>query len=218
MKISTSLLACTLFMSLSSAHAVEGLTANIGATNDYMWRGMTQNNHDIALSGGIDYAAESGFYAGTWVSNVDFGSADETNYEMDFYAGYGGEINNFSYDVGYILYAFPDANDINMGELYASINWQDLSLKISTLATSDVNNADFGDDTYIEGAYSFDLGNDLTLSLHAGSYSRENAENFVDYSVSISKGAFTFSVMDVSKDIIDEDVRVVLSYSHSIDL
>ena len=218
MRLLKCLLASTIFFGLGSAQAVEGLSANIGATNDYMWRGMTQNDHDIALSGGIDYANESGFYAGTWVSNVDFGAEDTTNYELDFYAGYSFEKNDVAYDFGYVLYAFPDADDYNVGEVYASIGWRNLSLKVSTLATSDNDDADFGDDTYIEAAYDWDLGNDLTLSFHAGSYSRENAENYVDYSASLSKGAFTFSLMDVNKDSVDSDVRVVISYTHSFDL
>ena len=209
----TAILVCS-----CNALAVEGLSANVGATNDYMWRGMTQNDHDIALSGGIDYASKSGWYVGTWVSNVDFGAEDMTNYELDFYAGFSIEKNNVAYDFGYVIYAFPDADDINMGEIYASVGWEGLSLKVSTLATSDNNDADFGDDTYIEAAYDWALGNDLTLGFHVGSYSREHADNYIDYSASLSKGDFTFTVMDVNKNSVDSDVRVVVSYNYGFDL
>jgi uncharacterized protein (TIGR02001 family) len=42
------------------ASAVEGLSANVAMTSNYLWRGVTQNANDAAISGGIDYAADSG--------------------------------------------------------------------------------------------------------------------------------------------------------------
>ena len=212
-------IASTLLLSLSNAAlAVEGLSANVAATSDYMWRGMTQNNHDNAISGGIDYTSESGFYVGTWVSNVDFGATDATNYELDFYGGYQFKNNDVEYNFGYILYSFPDSEDINMGEVYASVAYKNLSLKVSTIANSDNNAVDAGDDTYIEAAYKWDLGNDLAFTVHAGSYSRESADNYVDYSATLSKGNFSFSVMDVTEDSVDSDMRVVVSYTYGFDL
>jgi uncharacterized protein (TIGR02001 family) len=48
------------------------ISANIGAVSNYMWRGVTQTQDGAAVQGGLDFKHESGFYAGTWVSNVDF--------------------------------------------------------------------------------------------------------------------------------------------------
>ncbi|NRA71007.1 MAG: hypothetical protein HRU24_08285 [Gammaproteobacteria bacterium] len=53
---------------------------------------------------------------------------------------------------------------------------------------------------------------------YAGSCSREHADSYIDYSASLSKGYFTFTVMDVNKNSIDSDVRVVVSYNYSFDL
>jgi len=54
-------------------------SANIGAVSNYVWRGVTQTGDQPAVQGGLDVAHESGFYAGTWVSNVDFdeGSSED---------------------------------------------------------------------------------------------------------------------------------------------
>ena len=54
-------------------------SANIGAVSNYIWRGVTQTGDQAAVQGGIDVAHESGFYAGTWISNVDWdeGSSEE---------------------------------------------------------------------------------------------------------------------------------------------
>ena len=68
----TSLIAATSLLSVQ-ASAVEGLSANVAATSNYLWRGVSQTGNAAAISGGIDYAADSGFYAGTWASNIDFG-------------------------------------------------------------------------------------------------------------------------------------------------
>ncbi|MEM7452142.1 MAG: TorF family putative porin, partial [Pseudomonadota bacterium] len=52
--------------------SADDLSANVGISNNYIWRGLTQTENGTAVSGGIDYAADSGFYAGTWVSNVSY--------------------------------------------------------------------------------------------------------------------------------------------------
>jgi hypothetical protein len=47
-------------------------SANIGAVSNYIWRGVTQTGDQAAIQGGVDVAHESGFYAGTWASNIDW--------------------------------------------------------------------------------------------------------------------------------------------------
>src|SRR5690606_232212 len=48
------------------------LTANAAFSNNYIWRGLTQTMNEPAISGGVDYAADNGFYVGTWASNVSY--------------------------------------------------------------------------------------------------------------------------------------------------
>ena len=55
----------TAFLFSSNVYAVDGLSANVAVTNNYLWRGLEQTNGQSAVSGGIDYASDSGFYAGT---------------------------------------------------------------------------------------------------------------------------------------------------------
>ena len=56
------------------------LTGNIGVTNNYIWRGVTQSDDESAVSGGIDYSDKSGIYAGTWFSNMSNSSYDHHLY------------------------------------------------------------------------------------------------------------------------------------------
>jgi uncharacterized protein (TIGR02001 family) len=47
-------------------------TGNVGVVNDYVFRGLTQTNGKPAIQGGFDYSHASGFYAGTWLSNISW--------------------------------------------------------------------------------------------------------------------------------------------------
>ena len=57
---------------LTSGVASAELSANAAIASNYIWRGVTQTDDQAAGQGGIDWGYDSGLYAGTWVSNVDF--------------------------------------------------------------------------------------------------------------------------------------------------
>jgi hypothetical protein len=73
-------LAAMSLVSMNTALAQDpwSFSANIGAVSNYMFRGASQTGDKPAIQGGVDVSHESGFYAGTWASNVDFdeGGAD----------------------------------------------------------------------------------------------------------------------------------------------
>lgn len=213
----TTVLATSAMVS-TSASAVEGLSANVAATSNYLWRGLEQTNGDSAISGGIDYAADSGFYVGTWASNASW--ADGMTYELDFYAGFGGAISeDVSYDVGFIYYAYPDetTGDADFSEVYGSISFQALTLGVSVLTSGE--GADAGDTIYASADYAIALQNDAEVNLHIGSYSGDwLAEDSIDYGVSISKSGFTFGASATDLDGAAGDVKVYVAYAIDIDL
>jgi uncharacterized protein (TIGR02001 family) len=100
------------------------ITGNVGLFSQYIFRGLTQTNRNPAVQGGFDYAHSSGFYAGTWASNISWlrenastraggvtvanGTyGDGGSLEWDFYGGYKGTVKDFSYDVGTLYYWYP---------------------------------------------------------------------------------------------------------------
>ena len=207
-----------------SAFAVEGLSANVGATSNYLWRGVTQTDDAAAISGGIDYAHESGFYAGTWASNVDFG--DDASAELDFYLGFGGELGQgFGYDVGYIYYAYPDSaqtdstNEYDFGEVYGSLSYSYFSVSANYGVNND-DGAEWADSAlYISADAELEVAEGLTLALHIGDYSFDDdykSDDYSDYGVSLSKDGFTFAVSDTDMD--NDDLKFTVSYSIDIDL
>ena len=79
------------------------VSGNVAVSTEYVWRGVSQSDGDIAISGGFDLES-GGFYAGTWLSNVDFNDASDTNIEWDIYAGYAGEFEGgVGYDIGILI-------------------------------------------------------------------------------------------------------------------
>ena len=85
-------------------------STTIGFVSEYSFRGISQSDEHPALQGSVDWSHESGVYAGIWGSNVDFNDGDEASVEADIYAGYSGELEGFTYDIGAIYYAYPGAD------------------------------------------------------------------------------------------------------------
>lgn len=212
-------------MTSIQASAVEGLSANVSATSNYLWRGVTQTDDAAAVSGGIDYANESGFYAGTWASNVDFG--DDASFELDFYLGFSGDLGDsgLGYDVGYIYYAYPDSaetvsdNEYDFGEIYGSLSYENFSIAANYGVNND-DGAEWADSAlYISADAAFEIAEDLELGLHIGNYSFDDDfddADYTDYGISLSKSGFTFALSDTDMD--NDDMKFVVSYSIDIDL
>ena len=114
-----------------SEHTVTG---NVGFFSQYVFRGLSQTNGKPAIQGGVDYSHASGFYAGTWASNISWYTDQNANIasapvalsspgsvagydpnrsnaaslEWDFYGGYkGGFAGDWTYDVGAVRYYYP---------------------------------------------------------------------------------------------------------------
>ena len=129
------------------------LTGNVGLYSQYVFRGLTQTNEEPAVQGGFDLGHKSGFYVGTWASNVswvaDFVPSVSNSMEWDFYGGFKGSLPaDFGYDLGVLYYWYPgNYGNAPSGyvkpdttELYAALTWKFVSLKYSYSA----NNKTFG--------------------------------------------------------------------------
>ena len=179
---------------------------NTAVTSEYIWRGMSQGK-GAAVSGGIDVSGESGFSAGVWVSNVDFG--DNATYELDVYAGYSfGPVS-----VGYIYYAYPDNTDegYDFSEVNISADIGAFSIGANILADADWD-MDFGDDVYYTLDTGFAATEAIGISLHLGFYDYDAGDEETDYGISIDfDSGFSFGIIDSSRD--DSDPFFVITYS-----
>ena len=135
----TVLFACALFALAGAASAQESppqsipaelpapttgpeISFNVALTSDYVFRGISQTDEEIALQAGADLVYSS-LYAGVWGSNVDFG--DDTEAEFDLYAGVRPEVAGFSLDFGVIYYGYlgqPDDANWDFFEAKAAVS------------------------------------------------------------------------------------------------
>ncbi|WP_324780093.1 TorF family putative porin [Thiobacillus sedimenti] len=177
------------------------LTANVGLTSNYVFRGISQTQGEPAIQGGLDYSHASGFYLGTWGSNVgwltDFQGYKSGSMELDIYGGYRNAIGPVSYDVGAIRYMYPGsknntdpANTTLPGawtsEAYASVGWKWFTAKYSYYLSDSV----FGVGPNANGSGYLDLSaslpvadTGLTLGAHWGSF---NFKNDTTYSPAVT--------------------------------
>jgi len=162
-----------------SSAAMAEFSGNVALATDYVFRGISQTDNQVAIQGGFDYVHESGIYAGTWASNVDpsfFNPASPSNpnggndpqIEHDMYIGYSSELaNGIGYDVGFLYYSYPGFNDANTNEIYLKGSYKDFSASINYS-----DELDFLPSTesawYIAGGYDMKLPADFGLSFHVG--------------------------------------------------
>ena len=168
--------------------AVTGMAAevsgNVTIGSDYFFRGFDQSLGE-ALSGGFDVAFENGFYVGTWGSSVDdFTSTG--GLELDYYAGYGGSISeSVSYDLGYMMYGYPNDTQWDFEEVYGSVSFSDVTIGFAT--SSDWYGSS-GNYDYFYADYGMALNETFSLGVHYGA-TRADAGDYEDYSLSLSTEA-----------------------------
>jgi len=162
------------------ATAQAGVSANIGVASNYIWRGQTQTSNSAATSGGIDYEHESGFYAGTWVSNIAGG-----DFEQDIYAGYGFKTGGIDLDVGYIMYDYLTAAS-DFSEIYIKGGMAGATLGYAM----DSKNKD----SYLSLEYATEVKKGMEVGFVYGSYSKNvSANSYSHIGLSLSKDDFKFA-------------------------
>ncbi len=201
--------------------AVAGpLSANIGVTSDYIWRGVTQTNDAAAVQGGVDYENPNGFYAGTWVSNESWTTTSPSvvGYEQDWYLGYGFEAGPVNLDVGYILYTYPvGPGKDDFGELYVNASWQWLTGGIAYNTNKEDSAADTGD-LYLYVSGDFEAGNGIGYGFTAGRYDFKGSGDYNHVRLYLSKSDFTLAFDKNDLNGNDGDYRFSVSWSKSFDL
>lgn len=187
------------------------ISANVAITSDYRFRGISQTNRDPAIQGGFDYGHSSGFYIGTWASNVSF---TEGGTEFDVYAGWGTDLNeNLALDLGVLYYAYPSDPDADYVEIYGSLGFfgATVGLNYSPEYTYDTDEY-----FYLYGQYSLPLGENFSLDAHLGYNQFKNSsaftgfigaldagKNYIDYSIS---GTASFAGVDLTLAFIGTDI------------
>ena len=167
------------------------LTANVGVTSNYVFRGVTQTDDGPAVQGGVDFTHDSGLYAGIWASNVEDNTGD-SGFEYDLYAGYNFKVNDkVAFDIGYITYKYSGTNAFTETyEIFAGASFYGFS------ATYYDGNPDAGSDySYIDLKYTLALPQEFNVHLHYGYNDVKNSSNDAeDASIGVSKDIAGFDM------------------------
>lgn len=155
--------------------AESSLTANVALTSDYIFRGISQTQGDPVIQGGFDLTTVVGslpVYAGTWASNVDFGSPSAVHVpiELDVYGGVRPTIGPVSADLGLIGYLYPNADDPSKAGLPGDWNYWELK---ATGSISPATGVTVGAAVYYSPQFPSNGGNALYTELN-GSWTINN--------------------------------------------
>lgn len=171
------------------------VSSNAGVVSNYVWRGMTQTADVAAIQGGIDFTY-GGVYAGTWASNVDFGSAATT--EIDGYLGYAGEVAGIGYDLGYIKFGYVNEAGLNFDEGYFGLSKDFGVASLGAKYSKGLNDGyDLSD---IDVTASVALPKDYSLDLGWGDYEDYGTRYSVGASKSFDKVDFSLVYNEYSAD------------------
>ena len=131
--------------------AAAEISGNLAISNMYLWRGLNISGA-AAVSGGLDYSHESGFYAGVWTSSEFLRS------EYDLFAGYAFEAGGVSVDISYWDYNYPEAMGSDAEEVVVGIGVADFSVG-AYIGVGEVGHGDTAADNknnYYTLGYSYD--------------------------------------------------------------
>jgi uncharacterized protein (TIGR02001 family) len=136
----------------------------VGAT-DYVYRGISQTDNDPTFQVSLE-ADYDIFYAGTFISNVDYGSTDA---EIDAIAGVRPSLGDVTFDFAYYHYFYADDSTPSYGEIYGDAEYAKDPLKIGIKAyfAPDYSQSDT-QALYVEAYDEYKLPSGFKLSGAAG--------------------------------------------------
>ncbi|MBQ4856339.1 hypothetical protein IMW82_16850 [Rhodanobacter sp. B2A1Ga4] len=152
-----------------------------GAVSDYLFRGLSQTNHQPAVQAGVEFDHASGWYVGGWGSNVSWLSDASTSaapvsssVELDLYGGWRGSLGGgWSYDVGVYRYQYPGSYPARFTlpdttEGYVALAWKSVSLKYSYAFTDLFGYAGSGHSGYLDLSWNQPFAPGWLLNAHVG--------------------------------------------------
>jgi len=178
------------------------VSASVGISNMYYWRGHDLGAGDASVNGGIEFS-EGGFYGGAWAGSGDIVNGNE----YDLYAGFGGEAGGFSYGLSVWTYSYQQV-EITPGDLVEIIG----TVGFGPLSVSYYEGvADLEDYNYLTVGLSFDKFS-ITYGKHEAD-SGLGAHVDLGYAFSDNLSFTLGAIVDDEDGALNSDPKVVVSYS-----
>jgi uncharacterized protein (TIGR02001 family) len=192
------------------AESAFSLTGNISLNSDYRFRGVSLNEENIAVQGGLDAAYALGgisLFAGTWLSSGDSDTFGDV--ELDLYGGITGSIGEAaSWKLGVITYLYPDVSDFDYYEIYGTIGGSlgAFGTEVGVYYAPDQTNVFSDDNFYIYGKATYAIPETpIVLSSTLGYEDGGFADDKIDWTVA---AAYTFQMFELKLAYVDTNRRV----------
>lgn len=212
-KAAVLMLSATAAPGLAQEEASEpiSISGSAGIASQYRFRGVSLSDEDLAVQAGLSVSHDSGFYVGTWGSNLaGFGTFGGSNIELDVYGGYRATIGAATLDAGLLWYLYPGTDGTDYGEPYVSLALPlgPTAAKVGVAYAFDQDAIGSGDNVYVYGDLSGAIPETpVVLKGHLG-YSTGNSTltpvgDYVDWLVGVDYTwkSLTFGVAYVDTDI-----------------
>ncbi|MCH4249112.1 MAG: TorF family putative porin [Acinetobacter populi] len=228
--------------SLFSILSYADVSGNIGVVSDYYARGLDQTD-GVSVQGNIDYNNASGFYLGSFASNIKWydktgDGVFDSDVEWDFYTGYANKITDkLGYDLNLSYITFLNASKYNFIEGSASLNYQidgsvPTNLSARVYFSPDRNGYLPSPKTQDESAWyvttqaDIQLKSDLILTPQVGYVFGDaldqkkvgGMDKFINYSLSLNKQfkeGFSAKFSYVGIDLDGHDNKIILGLNKS---
>jgi len=95
------------------------VSAAVTVQSDYRFRGISQNNREVAPQATINWSLDGGWYAGVWASKTNWTAVPAApgvnfpgtpSYELDIYGGKHFDLGGYDLNVEAYYYSYPDYN------------------------------------------------------------------------------------------------------------
>lgn len=182
------------------------LVPKISLYSEYEYRGISQTAEKPALQFNLDYTHTSGFYLGTFVTNIKWlkeaaksgGFSTNANIEWDLFGGYKFEIvKDVTVDVGYLRYEYPSSKTFNPSpntdEIYVGAIYGPFSAKYSHATSNLFGFANSKNSAFTEINWSQEVLPKLTANAQIA---RQTVKNNGDFSYTVYKLGGTYDFGD----------------------
>lgn len=202
---------------LSATAAVQAdVSASVAVSNMYLYRGLNLSKPGAHVSGSLDWAHDTGLYAGVWASSEGSGTNSS---EVDYYAGFSNEVDGFSYDVSLIAYEYPGATGSekygDVSELMIGVGMAGFSFSVVDALHSSTAGGDY---YYLSFGYEMDQFG-ASFNTYSSDTVAEISHLDLTYAAS-DELSFTVSTIvdDDDNSAIDTDPLIAVTWSKSFDL
>lgn len=127
---------CACWGTDASAQAAINVSGSIGATSDFVFRGLSYTRGGPAIQASIDLEHASGLYGGLFASSTNPNPGRSPAAEVDAWLGYGRNLSDaLSLDLRYLHYAYPDDPrlvEYDRDEFTAALGWRGIVFLAAT--------------------------------------------------------------------------------------